>query len=321
MAQADRLEQDTSVSYLEKTPASWYRDYELDLVQKNAWTTRNEFLSSGLELDTSADLKNQWSATASLGVQAAGYDPVALRGGPMLHIPASLSWSLGLNTDETRRIWGNLYAKGSQATGGVSGSLAFGGTISARPVPSLLLSLAADTTSETDLQRYAPLTPVDGPPGWFVSQLDGQSRSLSFRAEWNLRPEVSLQYYCNPFGSTVRYRGFRRVLAPLAANYSQRFGALIPATLAGGIYSFDENGDGLADYQLVDPDGNSASYHSNLVLKWEYRLGSTLYLVWSQQRGGANTSMGENAWSALSGLQHLRPNNQFLVKITYWISS
>ncbi len=321
LAQADRLEQGTSVSYLEKNPAAWYRAYELDLVQKNAWTTRNEFLSSGLELDASADLKNQWSVTASLGAQGAGFDSVALRGGPMLRVPAIWSWSLALNTDESRRIWANLYTKGTQAQAGVFSSSGFGGKISARPVPSLLLSLAADTTSESDLQRYSPLQPVNGSAGWFVSQLNGQSRSLSFRAEWNLRPEVSLQYYSNPFGSTVRYKAFRRVLAPEAANYSQRFGAVMPATLSGGVYTFDENGDGLTDYRFIDPDGNGASFHSNLVLKWEYRRGATLYLVWSQQRDGANTSTSEDAWSALSGLQHLRPNNQFLVKVTYWLSS
>jgi hypothetical protein len=321
LAQADLLEQGSSVSYVEKKPAAWYRDYELDLAQKNAWTTRNEFLCSALELDASADLKNKWSATFSLGAQGEGHDPVALRGGPMLRVPANWSWSASLNTDETRRIWGGLYAKGTRAQRGVSSSSGYGGKISVRPVPSVLLSLAADSTSEADRQRYAALTPVNGAAGWFVSQLEGQSRSLAFRAEWNLRPEVSLQYYSNPFGSTVRYSAFRRVLAPEAANYARRFGAVLPATLTGGLYTFDENGDGLTDYQLGDPDGNGASFHSNLVLKWEYRRGSTLYLVWSQQRDGADAAKSEDAWSALSGLRHRRPDNQFLVKITYWLSS
>ncbi len=321
LAEADRLEQRSLVAYLDKVPAGWYRDYELDLSQKNAWTTRNEFLSSGLELDASADFKNQWSATTSLAAQGGGNDPVALRGGPLLRIPASWSWSVVLNTDETRPIWCNLYAKGTQAQGGISSSSGYGGKISLRPVPSVLLSLEADSTSEADRQRYVALTPVNGSAGWFVSQLDCQSRSLALRAEWNLRPEVSLQYYNNPFGSTVRYTGFRHVVAPGAAIYSQRFGAVLPYSLAGGLYTFDENRDGIADFQLSDPDGNNASFHSNLVLKWEYRRGSTLYLVWSQQRGGADSVKSEDAWSSLGGLRHRRPDNQFLMKITYWLSS
>ncbi len=321
LAQADRMEQGSSISYVEKDPAGWYRAYELDLAQKNAWTTRNEFLSSGLELDASADLKNKWSATASLGAQGEGNDPVALRGGPMMRLPANWSWSASLNTDETRRIWANLYAKGTQAQRGVFSSSVYGGKISVRPVPSVLLSLEDDSTSEADQQRYLAVTPVNGAAGWFVSQLEGKSRSLALRAEWYLRPELSLQYYGNPFGSTVRYSKFRRVLAPEAADFAQRFGAVLPAKLAGGLYNIDENGDGLTDYQFGDPDANNASFHSNLVLKWEYRRGSTLYLVWSQQRDGADAASSEAAWSALSGLRHRRPDNQFLVKITYWLSS
>ena len=165
------------------------------------------------------------------------------------------------------------------------------------------------------------LTPVNGVTTWHVAHLAGESRSLAFRAEWNFRPELSLQYYNNPFGSTLRYSEFRRVLAPEAAVYARRFGPVMPAELAGGRYTFDENGNGVTDYQLDDPDGNGASLRSNLVLKWEYRRGSMLYLVWSQQRDGADAAKNTDAWSALNGLQHRRPNNQFMVKLTYWFSS
>ena len=321
LAQADRFEQSTSASYVEKDPAAWYRGYELKLDQKNAWTTRNEFLGSGLDLDASAELKNKWSVFASVGAHGEGRDPVVLRGGPMLRVPGSWNWYGSLNTDETRRIWGNLYANGTQVRDDAFRSFNYGGKVSVRPVPSLLLSLAVDSTSQADRQRYVAVVPVNGAPGWFVSHLEGQSRSLALRAEWNLRPEISLQYYGNPFGSTVRYSAFRRVLAPEAAGYGQRFGAVLPATLAGGLYTFDENGDGLTDYQLGDPAGNDASFHSNFVLKWEYRRGSTIYLVWAQQRDGADSAKSQDAWSALSGLRHRRPANEFLVKITYWFSS
>jgi len=188
-------------------------------------------------------------------------------------------------------------------------------------VPSLLLSLAADSSSQNEGQRYVGLVPIGGPPGWFVSRLRAEARSLAVRAEWHFRPEFSVQYYGNPFGATVRYAEFRRVLAPAAADFSRRFGPVLPAVLAGGLYRFDEDGDGRPDFELGDPAGNDASFHSNLVLKWEYRRGSMLYFVWSQQRAGAGASPAEDAWSALEGLRHGRPDNQFLVKLTYWFSS
>jgi hypothetical protein len=321
LALADRVEQVCSVSYQEKDPASWYRSYEVKLGEGKTWTTRNEFIGTGVELDASAELKNKWNASLSLTSLGEGRDPVALRGGPMLRTPPTWNWSAYLGTDASRPLWGRVYLKGAQAEQAIASFGGYGGRIAWRPMPSLQLSLGVDTTRETDRQRYVALTPVDGAPGWFVSDLKAQSRSLALRAEWFFRPDFSVQYYGNPFGSTVRYSGFRRVVAPDAASYAARFGPVLPATYSGGLYSFDENGDGRVDYQLADPDGNAGSFHSNLVIKWEYRRGSMLYLVWSQQREGAEAATSVDAWSALSGLRGRRPNNQFLVKVTYWFSS
>ena len=237
----------------------------------------------------------------------------------MLRVPAHGGWYASVNTDSTRAMWGSLYTNGTRSRHDAFSSSGFGAKLVVRPVPTLELSLAADSTSQADRQRYVNLTPVNGAAGWFVSQLRGESRSLALRAEWHFRPEVSLQYYGNPFGATVRHAGFRRVRAPEANDYAQRFGPVLPAVRAGGLYTVDEDGDGLVDYQFADPDQNDASFHSNLVFKWEYRRGSMLYLIWAQQRADGGTD--GDAWSALSGLRHRRPDNQFMVKLTYWFSS
>jgi hypothetical protein len=321
LALADRVTQGATVSYVEKDPAAWYRSYALTLKQSNGWTTRGEFLGSGLEADASAEFKNKWTASAWLGAGGEGRDPVALRGGPMLRVPAYLSWFGSVDTDGSRRLWASLYARGTQARQDVFRSFAYGAKVSVRPVPALLLSVAVDATSDTDRQRYVALVPVQGAAGWFVSRLRGESRSLAVRAEWHFRPELSLQYYGNPFGSTVRYAEFRRVLAPAAADFARRFGAPLPATLVVGQYAFDENGDGVPDYRLDDPDWDSASFHSNLVLKWEYRRGSMLYLVWSQQRYDDRGATGADAWAVLDALRHRRPDNQIMLKVTCWFSS
>lgn len=321
LAQADRLEQATAVSYVEKDPAAWYRSYQVDLEQKNVATTRNEFLGPQLKLSAYGELKNKWNFYTTMTLRSEGRDPVALRGGPMLRTPAYWTWYGSVNTDDSKRVWGKFYANGVQSRHDAFNASGVGGKIVVRPVPALLLSLAFDSTTETDRQRFVKLTPVNGPAGWYVSRLAGESRSLAFRAEWNFRPELSLQYYGNPFGSTLRFSEFRHVLAPEAADYVRRFGAVLTGQLESGNYRFDENGDGLTDCQLSDPDGNGASLRSNLVLKWEYRRGSTLYLVWSQQRDGAVAAKSEDAWSVLGGLRHQPPNNQFMVKVTYWFSS
>ncbi len=322
LAKAGRREQSTTVAYVVREPAAWYRNYRLELVQDNSWTTRDEFLGSGLALDGAAEFKNKWTVTASLNARSAGLDPEALRGGPILRVPARWGWAGAVGTDGTKRISGRLYARGTQAQDAVSTSAGYGGKLSVRPVSALQLSLAFDATEDTDRQRHLELEPAGAGRRPFVSRLAGSSRSVSLRADWIIRPELSLQYYGNPFGSTVRFSDFRRVLAPEAEAYGRRVGAVLPATRAGGVLALDENSDGTADHRLADPDGNAASFHSNLVLKWEYRRGSMLYVVWAQEReGAAAPEPSHDAWSSLAGLRRRAPDNRFIVKLTYWFSS
>jgi len=320
LAQADQHKLKTTVAYVEKDPSTWYRAYELKLEQENTWSTRGEHLGSGINLRTSGELANKWGFHTLLGAARAGRDPVALRGGPLLYGPAQWKWSGYLETDGTKRLWASVYAEGSQTTGEVFSYSARGGKISVRPTDSLSLSLAAEATSYSDRQQYAATVPSANGMTWLVSHLEGESRSLALRAEWHLRPELSVQYYGNPFGGTVRYGDFRPVVAPEAAAFAQRFGATLAPTLSNGAYAFDLDADGVADHTLARPDRNDASFHSNVVVRWEYRRGSTLYLAWSQQRYGDGSDTGD-AWASLAGLRRQAPINQFMVKATYWFSS
>jgi len=195
-----------------------------------------------------------------------------LRGGPLLYEPARWNWSGYLETDGTRPLGASAFAEGTQAAEDVSSSSACGGKVSVRPTDSLSLSLAAQATTYSDRQHFAASVPLPDGTTWLVSHLEGRSRSLALRAEWHLRPELSIQYHGNPFGGTVRYGEFRQVLAPEAAALA-------------------------------------------------HRLGSTLYLAWSQQRYGGGSDPSESAWSSLASLRSQSSINQLLLKVSYWFSS
>jgi hypothetical protein len=321
LAQADQHKLKTTVAYVEKDPAAWYRSYDLKLEQENTWTTRGEHLGSGLGLRAAGELANKWSFNATVGAAQAGRDPVALRGGPLLYGPARWNWSGYLETDGTKRVWASVFAEGAQSTGDVFSASAHGAKVSARPTDSFSVSLQAQATSYSDRQQYAAVAPTANGTSWLVSHLEGESRSLALRAEWHLRPELSLQYYGNPFGGTVRYGEFRQVAAPEAAALARRLGPILAPTWSGGVYAFDLDADGATDTTLGRPDRNDASFHSNLVLRWEYRRGSTVYLAWSQQRYGGGADLGADAWSSLASLRTQPSVNQFMIKLTYWFSS
>ena len=86
------------------------------------------------------------------------------------------------------------------------------------------------------------------------------------------------------------------------------------------IILLDENDDMVADYSIPNPDFNFHQFRSNLVAKWEYRLGSTIYFVWSGERTGNTGSSQATIKESFKELRSIFPNNIFLVKFNYWFS-
>ena len=85
-------------------------------------------------------------------------------------------------------------------------------------------------------------------------------------------------------------------------------------------YSIDENLDGQSDYSIYQPDFNFRQFRSNLVARWEYTPGSTLFLVWSQSRTGFSQEGEFSFRNDFEDLFDVYPNNIFLIKASRWFS-
>ena len=73
-------------------------------------------------------------------------------------------------------------------------------------------------------------------------------------------------------------------------------------------------------FTLRNRDFNTLSFRSNVVLRWEWRPGSTLYVVWQQslarhRRSSATTS---NVGDMFRSVTAPGPN-LFVVKTTFWM--
>lgn len=82
-------------------------------------------------------------------------------------------------------------------------------------------------------------------------------------------------------------------------------------------YEVDENQDGALDYGFLNPDFNFFQFRSNLVIRWEYKPGSALYLVWSQGRTGLGVTGDFIYRDDIQSLFDIHPHNVFLVKFSY----
>lgn len=171
-----------------------------------------------------------------------------------------------------------------------------------------------DNFQRTDYAGTA--TSPDGPV-YLVGRLRQQVLSPMLRVNLNISPTLSLSYYGGPFATIGRYDDLRAVTAPRAAHEAERFTrvALTPGA-SGGL----EGTLGTTRLRVDNPDFDWREFKSNLVLRWEYRPGSTLTCVWSQYRSDVTAEDAFTLGSQSRALFSSHPDNTLLVKMNYWFS-
>jgi hypothetical protein len=140
---------------------------------------------------------------------------------------------------------------------------------------------------------------------------------------YNLTPNLSLQYWGQPFFATGEYNNFKYITDSKAEELEDRYRFYtedqISFNSSMNVYSVDDNVDGVADYSFRKPDFNVKTFLSNLVLRWEYQPGSTVYLVWSQNRSGYANDGSFEASRDIASLFNESAYNIFLIKFSYRI--
>jgi hypothetical protein len=136
-----------------------------------------------------------------------------------------------------------------------------------------------------------------------VGHLSQKTLSMTTRLNFTASPNLSFQLYGSPFVSVGSYEDWRRVAAHRSAEYADRY------------QSYTQGGDpGQFDF-------NFKQFRSNFVMRWEYRPGSTLFMVWGQGREQGDRDRGEfGGWSDYQNLFKAHPSNTFLIKASYWFS-
>jgi hypothetical protein len=149
--------------------------------------------------------------------------------------------------------------------------------------------------------------------------------SANIRLDWTFTPELSLQLFAQPLISSGDYTNLKSFLAPRTFDFqvygTQGSTVKIVRNGTDGIsgYEVDADGPGPATaHAFGNPDFSFKSLRGNAVLRWEFRPGSALYLVWTQSRSDSEM-MGEFQFNrSFSRLWQAKPDNIFMLKFTYW---
>lgn len=318
---ADQIMQWYWLGYRIWKPFAIFRNIYINFNQYQGWDFGGNRLFNGLNVNFNVYLKNYWSVGAGTEGNFDGLSNTELRGGPALIIPGFMGGWFFIASDYRKKL--NIELSGYLQRGGADyyNYKEIGLEIHYRPIQSLSLTLEPSLNWYRNELQYVETLDYRGDSRYLFAHIDQRTAAVTIRLDLSLTPDLSIQYYGQPFISAGKYTSFKRITEPRAARYEDRFQFYDENRLsydeANGSYGFDEDGDGLVDYTAAQPNFNFRQFRSNLVIRWEFKPGTTLYLVWSQGRTGTD-EIGDFAFRRdFRSLFDVVPHNVFLIKFTY----
>ncbi len=276
----------------------------------------------GWLLNLQGIFKNWWSITGMIIYYPDCYSSTLTRGGPLALIPRGYLLSAGIDSDSRKKfvLYSSMdisHSKEKQKGWNLSLGLRW------KPAPNFNLSLGP--TLSHDLNETQWLTSVTDTlmtdtfgRRYIFGRLDQTLIATEFRMNWIFTPRLSLQVYLQPYIAVGKYDRIKQLNRPRAYDYLV-FGDS-PSTInyQNGIYFIDPDGNGPArSFSISNPDFNYKSLRGTIVLRWEYRLGSLLYLVWTQNRADFSNPGDLSLGRDLGKLFTAPGDNIFLLKISY----
>ncbi len=324
MQSTDVIHHGTWVGYYIRKPFGIFENFFLN---NNYWLNMNfdgKLMSFGQNINFHTKLKNKWNFNGSVTHNGEYYRVSALRGGPALIEPGRWGYNININSDHRKKIswYGGFWLNRGLLKYTQSNNAWTGFTY--RPMDALSVSLSSSINNYKKELQYITQEEMNGDPRYIFGSIDQKTLSFTIRLNYNVTPDLTIQYYGQPFTSAGSYDKYKLITDSKADDYENRFSEFSANQISyhsdDELYSIDEDMDGVEDYSFSRPQYNFAQFRSNLVLRWEYVPGSTLFLVWSQGRTLSN-SMGEFDFTNIIGdLFDVQASNIFLVKFSYRIS-
>jgi hypothetical protein len=302
-------------------PDRWTRFRQLWIAQWWTWDYGRRMQGKGQALGLNVTFLNYWNANVNLNYHLRTLDDKLTRGGPVAMNPKGDSVWFNVGSDSRKKISFNLSMNSGKDDGGnwtAGGSLG----LSLKPSSSILITTGPNYFRSRSVAQYvttvADTTATYG-NRYVFSDLDQIQGDLTTRVNWTLSPKMSLQVFTQPLISVGRYWHLKEFTQPGGYSFSRYGidqGTIFPKD--SSTYTIDPDGNGpIPSFDISNPDFNFKSLKVNAVFRWEWRLGSTFYLVWTQSRTDTQTT-GQFYRSDLGKVFTSPPSNVFLARLAYW---
>ena len=322
LRRTDEMIQYGEVNYLWQIPTEVYRNIIVGFEQNSFYDFGGNL--NNLKFEVAGDISwiNNWTTKAGYGLNTNFYDNFFLRGGPRWRRSDTSFYYFFIGSDKSKLFSFTLGYSNRDSNQNVLGRDRFVIRTNYQPTDAFSMSFNVEYENEFDRTQFIPQArgvSFNGDSRYVLGRIQNQTLTTTLRLNYSFTPNISLQFYGQPFISKGEFTDFNYVLNPVGKNISDRIAIYDDKQISfvNDQYSIDENKDGLVDYSFSNPDFSFVQFQTNLVARWEYIPGSELFLVWSRGSNG-NVDVANNLIDSVSDQIFEAPaNDTFLVKFTY----
>jgi uncharacterized protein DUF5916/cellulose/xylan binding protein with CBM9 domain len=295
MRRADVRSMSNWIQFRRDTPTTHVRNFRWNLNQWASWNYGGDRMDLGYNVNAHWQFTNNWRTGTGLTVLPRPFDDRATRGGPGAYGNAKLAYWQYVEGDDRKPISiGNFFNLGADRYG--THWLGAEPFVTYRPASFLSVSGGFRYFRNVDDSQWIE----NADDGHYVfGHLDQSTVALTFRANYTISPQLTIQIYAEPFVSAGDYTGFKALVNGRAPQYHDRYAPFEYAS---------------------NPDFNFRSFRTTNVLRWEYKPGSALFVVWQQGRQDTLDTGQFKFGRDFGGIFGAPSTNVFLVKWSYWLN-
>ena len=336
LSRDNRLEVSGNLRYRQTTPGPVFRRWEIGTRMNGEWNYDGDRTGSRVAVWATGQWANYIDSRITLYHAPAGWSHTATRGGPVMGTIGYLGAEFGANSNMSNPNGWRFQGEVSRASAG-DRLYRLGGSLFFRPASTIGFSIDPSWSNHLNTRQYVTQLegglPASYRTRYIFATVDQTVLSTRFRLNYTLSPNLSIEGYAEPFASSAGYSSYGELPGARASelrSYGTDGTSIVRAS--DQYYRVADARTGTA-FDLSASDFNEFSFRSNLVLRWEWRPGSTLFLVWQQNRRGSCSAFADRLLcpsdltpgmapgpGALGEAFGVPGDNFLAIKVSYWLS-
>ncbi len=315
--------------------------WELWSYHLHGWNYDGDRLWQNYNIGGFTRFNNQWTFNLNVNGSFGRVNDRLTRGGPLMKYNDDINFNFNIGTDGSK-VFSMGIGQFHRRDIGKEYDDYYWFNVSYRPTTFIQISIEPQLGLELDEDQFvANVNYKAGSPDpdytfgqrYIFSDFESTNISLPLRINWTFNPKMSLETYFRPFIFSGKYTNLKQFTEPSGFEFNEFNEDQISINTAcqndsgdriGSCYEVDIDEDGNREFFFAErnaSDFTSRSIQGNAVFRYEFRPGSTFFLVWQQQREGGLPDGNFNFGRNFVDIFDAEPTNVFLIKFSYWFGT